>query len=66
MKCGLGLCDACALGPWHVCVDGPVFPGEVLTGAAGFSEYFRDASGRRRPWAGATVRDLGAAAAGPP
>ncbi|HEY6238819.1 MAG TPA: dihydroorotate dehydrogenase electron transfer subunit, partial [Thermoplasmata archaeon] len=43
MKCGVGLCDACALGPWHVCVDGPVFPGEVLSRASGFSEYFRDA-----------------------
>jgi dihydroorotate dehydrogenase electron transfer subunit len=56
MKCGVGLCDACALGPWHVCVDGPVFPGEVLTRASGFSEYFRDASGRRRPWPGTTAR----------
>lgn len=51
MKCGLGLCDACALGPYHVCVDGPVFPGEALLAAHGFSEFYRDASGRRRPYA---------------
>jgi len=64
MKCGLGLCDACALGPWHVCVDGPVFPGEALLGAAGFSEFFRDASGHRRPWGATSKADLGPA--GPP
>lgn len=51
MKCGLGLCDACALGPYHVCVDGPVFPGEALLAASGFSEFYRDASGRRRAYA---------------
>ncbi len=51
MKCGLGLCDACALGPYHVCIDGPVFPGETLLAAPGFSEFYRDASGRRRPYA---------------
>ena len=50
MKCGLGLCDACSLGPYHVCVDGPVFRGEALLAAPGFSEFYRDASGRRRPY----------------
>jgi dihydroorotate dehydrogenase electron transfer subunit len=50
MKCGLGLCDACALGRWHVCTDGPVFPGRTLAEAPGFAEFFRDASGRRRPY----------------
>lgn len=53
MKCGLGLCDACALGPYHVCTDGPVFPGEVLLATPGFAEWYRDASGRRRRYAGA-------------
>jgi len=47
MKCALGLCDACALGPYHVCVDGPVFPGESLVKIPGFGAFFRDASGRR-------------------
>ncbi len=50
MKCGLGLCDACALGRRHVCIDGPVFPGKELMEASGFGEFFRDASGRRRPY----------------
>jgi dihydroorotate dehydrogenase electron transfer subunit len=50
MKCGLGLCDACALGRWHVCTDGPVFPGRTLLEASGFGEFFREASGRRRTY----------------
>jgi NAD(P)H-flavin reductase len=25
MKCGLGLCGHCQLGPFFVCKDGPVF-----------------------------------------
>jgi dihydroorotate dehydrogenase electron transfer subunit len=47
MKCALGLCDACALGPYHVCVDGPVFDGAVLGSLPEFGVYHRDASGRR-------------------
>jgi NAD(P)H-flavin reductase len=26
MKCGLGKCEHCMIGPYHVCQDGPVFP----------------------------------------
>ena len=47
MKCALGLCDACALGPYHVCIDGPVFAGERLLGLPEFGRSARDASGRR-------------------
>jgi NAD(P)H-flavin reductase len=25
MKCGVGFCGHCQLGPWFVCRDGPVF-----------------------------------------
>jgi dihydroorotate dehydrogenase electron transfer subunit len=49
MKCSLGLCDACALGPYHVCIDGPVFPGELLEGEEEFGRIKRDPSGRRVP-----------------
>jgi dihydroorotate dehydrogenase electron transfer subunit len=49
MKCSLGLCDACALGPFHVCVDGPVFPGTVLASLEEFGRSKRDPSGRRVP-----------------
>ena len=30
MRCGFGVCGACALGKWLVCKDGPVFTGEKL------------------------------------
>jgi dihydroorotate dehydrogenase electron transfer subunit len=49
MKCALGLCDACALGAWHVCTDGPVFPADRLVGLSEFGATKRDASGRRVP-----------------
>lgn len=32
MKCGIGICGSCALGPYLVCRDGPVFTGEQLKG----------------------------------
>ncbi len=46
MKCALGMCDACALGPYHVCVDGPVLDAAQLTETE-FGKFHRDASGRR-------------------
>ncbi|MGI0067596.1 MAG: dihydroorotate dehydrogenase electron transfer subunit, partial [Thermoplasmata archaeon] len=49
MKCALGMCDACALGPYHVCVDGPVFPGAQLLALSEFGHTKRDATGRRVP-----------------
>lgn len=50
MKCALGMCDACSLGPYHVCVDGPVFPAERLMKVADFGRFHRDSSGRRVPF----------------
>jgi dihydroorotate dehydrogenase electron transfer subunit len=50
MKCALGMCDACSLGPYHVCVDGPVFPAERLARVADFGAFHRDSSGRRVPF----------------
>jgi dihydroorotate dehydrogenase electron transfer subunit len=47
MKCALGLCDACAIGPYHVCVDGPVFPAARVAALPEFATFQRDASGRR-------------------
>lgn len=47
MKCALGLCDACSIGPYHVCIDGPVFPAEQIAGLPEFGRFQRDASGRR-------------------
>jgi dihydroorotate dehydrogenase electron transfer subunit len=46
MKCGFGLCGSCAVGPYLVCVDGPVFDSkrirEVLSE---FGVSKRDTSG---------------------
>ena len=50
MKCALGMCDACSLGPYHVCVDGPVFPAERLSSVPDFGTFHRDSSGRRVPF----------------
>ncbi|UCF08672.1 MAG: dihydroorotate dehydrogenase electron transfer subunit [Thermoplasmata archaeon] len=47
MKCGVGLCDSCAINGLQVCTDGPVFSGEVLLSLEDFGEMKRDACGRR-------------------
>lgn len=49
MKCSVGICDACSLGPYHVCLDGPVFPGPTLAALEEFGHTKRDAAGRRVP-----------------
>ena len=35
MKCGIGICGRCNLGPKYVCVDGPVFTHGRVAGPAG-------------------------------
>jgi dihydroorotate dehydrogenase electron transfer subunit len=47
MKCAVNLCDACAFGPYHVCTEGPVFPGTVLSQVEDFGTFKREASGRK-------------------
>ena len=32
MKCGIGICGRCNIGPKYVCVDGPVFSLAELNG----------------------------------
>lgn len=44
MKCGIGLCGACAMGEYRVCRDGPVFDAEKLSGTD-FGLRSRDGSG---------------------
>ncbi len=46
MKCGLGICDSCALDGYHVCRDGPVFSGELLAKFNEFGKSHRDPCGR--------------------
>jgi len=31
MKCGVGKCEHCMIGPYHACQDGPVFTYDKLT-----------------------------------
>lgn len=50
MKCGVGLCDACAVGHLLVCRDGPVFDGEALRNVPDFGTFRRGPSGERAPF----------------
>jgi dihydroorotate dehydrogenase electron transfer subunit len=46
-KCAVGLCGSCAIGPYRVCSDGPVFDSAKLREvAADFGKRRMDASGR--------------------
>lgn len=47
MKCGIGICDACAIDGQLVCFDGPIFTGEQLAVIPDFGRWRRDKSGRR-------------------
>ncbi len=47
MKCGIGICDSCAINGYHVCKDGPVFDDKILGKMKDFGKFKRDASGRR-------------------
>jgi dihydroorotate dehydrogenase electron transfer subunit len=47
VKCGLGICGSCMIGPYRICVDGPVFTGQMLRNVAEFGRFTRDSSGRR-------------------
>ncbi len=50
MKCGVGLCDACAAGHLLVCRDGPVFEGEDLRDVPDFGRFRRGPSGLVAPF----------------
>lgn len=49
MKCGIGICDSCAIDGKHVCTDGPVFSGEDLASFAELGRSRLGRSGRRMP-----------------
>ena len=49
-KCAVGLCGSCAIGPYRVCRDGPVFDSAKLREVAvDFGKRRMDASGRMIP-----------------
>ena len=45
MKCGFGICDACALSGYLTCLDGPVFRAPQLRQMEEFGRYHRSAAG---------------------
>ncbi len=50
MKCGFGLCGSCAIGPYLVCADGPIFNSKQLREVSGeFGISKRDSSGQPVP-----------------
>ena len=49
MKCGIGLCDSCAIDGKHVCTDGPAFSGDELASFAELGKSKLSRSGRRVP-----------------
>lgn len=49
MKCGIGICDSCAIDGRHVCRDGPVFFDDDLTSFNELGKTKLDPSGRKIP-----------------
>lgn len=49
MKCGIGICDSCALDGKHVCKDGPVFSETDLRAMAELGKTKLDHAGRKVP-----------------
>ncbi len=49
MKCGIGICDSCAIDGRHVCKDGPVFSGDDLRAFDDLGKTKLDTCGRRVP-----------------
>lgn len=47
MKCGIGVCDSCAIDGRHVCKDGPVFELDELLGFEELGKTRLDRTGRR-------------------
>jgi dihydroorotate dehydrogenase electron transfer subunit len=46
MKCGIGICDSCAIDGFHVCTDGPVFDAETLRRLGQLGKKKLDLAGR--------------------
>jgi dihydroorotate dehydrogenase electron transfer subunit len=45
MKCGIGICDSCAIDGFHVCKDGPVFSTRILKKLDDFAIRRRNEAG---------------------
>jgi len=49
MKCGVGVCDSCAMSGRRVCQDGPVFTQDQVSSLSEFGRTHRDRAGRPVP-----------------
>jgi dihydroorotate dehydrogenase electron transfer subunit len=49
MKCGIGICDSCAIDGRHVCKDGPVFSERELRSFEDLGKTKLDTTGRKVP-----------------
>jgi dihydroorotate dehydrogenase electron transfer subunit len=47
MKCGIGICDSCAMGGLHICLEGPVLDSRRVADLPEFGRFRRDACGRK-------------------
>jgi dihydroorotate dehydrogenase electron transfer subunit len=47
MKCGVGICDSCAINGLHICRDGPVFNEKLLFNLKDLGAFKRDQCGRK-------------------
>lgn len=47
MKCGVGICDSCAINGYHVCKDGPVFDDSILAKIDDFGKWKRNEAGKK-------------------
>jgi dihydroorotate dehydrogenase electron transfer subunit len=51
MKCAIGICDACTVGPGlRLCMEGPVLGADALADVQEFGVGHRDAAGILHPW----------------
>jgi dihydroorotate dehydrogenase electron transfer subunit len=47
MKCGVGICDSCAINGYHICREGPVFSEDLLFTLDDLGKFKRDPSGKK-------------------
>lgn len=47
MKCGMGICDSCAINGYHICREGPVFSEDLLFVLDELGKFKRDPSGKK-------------------
>jgi len=49
IRCAIGICGSCVLGPYRVCKDGPVFTSDQLRTVRDFGKFKRGFDGRKTP-----------------